>query len=113
VNNAITDAADFLVHLQAMKEHTPEELIVAVKKYEEALVPRGKEAVLAAYKNSLLVHDWKTAQQSPLFTKGLAKYKLQEKDVAAIKIVDVAEPAAHSLFDEPQTAPSTKIQVQG
>lgn len=82
-----------------MTEHTPEELIIAVKKYEEALVPRGKEAVLASYKNSLLVHDWKTAQQSPLFTKGLAKYKMQEKDVAGIKIVDVAEHAANSLFD--------------
>lgn len=110
MNNAITDAADFLVHLQAMKEHTPKELIVAVKKYEEALVPRGKEAVLAAYKNSLLVHDWKTAQQSPLFTKGLAKYKMQEKDITAIKIVKVDEHAAHSLFDEPQMSSSTKIQ---
>lgn len=108
MNNAITDAADFLGHLQAMKEHTSEELIIAVEEYEKALVPRGKEAVLAAYKNSLLVHDWKTAQQSPLFTRGLAKYKMQEKDITAIKIVKVAEHATHSLFDEPQISSSIK-----
>lgn len=114
VNNAIADAADFLIHLQAMKDNTPEELIAAVKKYEEALVPRGKEAVLASYKNSLLVHDWKTAMESPLFTKGLVKYHLKEEDVAAIKIVDVAAPAADNLFAEAEETHSAReIEVQG
>lgn len=83
-----------------MKEHTPEELIAAVKKYEEKLVPRGTEAVLASYNNSLLVHDWETAMQSPLFTKGLAKYQLKDEDLAAIKIVEVAGSAAENVFAE-------------
>ncbi|KUJ13930.1 FAD/NAD(P)-binding domain-containing protein [Mollisia scopiformis] len=113
VNNAIADAADFLIHLQTMKEHTPEELIAAVKKYDEALVPRGREAVLAAYNNSMLVHDWETAMQSPLFTKGLSKYQLEEEDIAAIKIVDVAGPAAENVFaeaDETRSVPEIEIQ---
>jgi hypothetical protein len=83
-----------------MKEHTPEELITAVKKYDEALVPRGKEAVLASYNNSMLLHDWETAMQSPLFTKGLAKYRLEDEDIATIKIIDVAGPAANNVFAE-------------
>ena len=57
LNNAITDAADFLVHLRAMKEQTPSELAAAVKRYETELWPRGNEAVLASHENTNAVHD--------------------------------------------------------
>ncbi|KAH7351237.1 hypothetical protein BKA65DRAFT_254670 [Rhexocercosporidium sp. MPI-PUGE-AT-0058] len=73
LNNAITDAADFLVHLRAMSSHTPTELSAAVKRYETELWPRGNEAVLASHENTNAVHNWKTMMQSPLFTSGLAK----------------------------------------
>jgi 2-polyprenyl-6-methoxyphenol hydroxylase-like FAD-dependent oxidoreductase len=59
LNNAITDAADFLAHLREMKEHTPEELAAAVKRYEVELWPRGNEAVLASHENTNAVHDCK------------------------------------------------------
>ena len=73
LNNAISDAADFLAHLRAMKAQTPEELAAAVKRYEAQLWPRGHEAVLASHENTNAVHDWNTMMQSPLFTAGLAK----------------------------------------
>ncbi|CZS88231.1 uncharacterized protein RCO7_01190 [Rhynchosporium graminicola] len=73
LNNAITDAADFLVHLRDMSSHTPSELAAAVQRYETELWPRGNEAVLASHENTNAVHDWKTMMQSPLFTSGLAK----------------------------------------
>jgi hypothetical protein len=73
LNNAITDAADFLAHLREMKENTPAELAGAVHRYEKELWPRGHEAVLASHENTNAVHDWKTMMQSPLFTAGLAK----------------------------------------
>ena len=57
LNNAITDAADFLVHLRAMKQQTPGELAAAVKRYETELWPRGNEAVLASHENTNAVHD--------------------------------------------------------
>lgn len=63
-----------------MKEHTPEELAAAVKRYETALWPRGNEAVLASHENTNAVHDWKTMMQSPLFTSGLARMSKEEQD---------------------------------
>ncbi|TVY90347.1 FAD-dependent monooxygenase [Lachnellula willkommii] len=79
LNNAITDAADFLVHLREMKEHTPAELAAAVKRYEVELWPRGHEAVLQSHENTNAVHDWKTMMQSDLFTGGLAKLSKEEQ----------------------------------
>jgi 2-polyprenyl-6-methoxyphenol hydroxylase-like FAD-dependent oxidoreductase len=93
LNNAITDAADFLVHLREMKEQTPEELAAAVKRYEVELWPRGNEAVLASHENTNAVHDWNTMMQSPLFTGGLAK--LSKKEQAA-KDEEEAEAAGES-----------------
>ncbi|OWO98356.1 hypothetical protein B2J93_8192 [Marssonina coronariae] len=73
LNNAITDAADFLVHVRAMASQTPSELVAAVQRYEKELWPRGHEAVLASHENTNAVHDWKTMTQSPLFTEGVSK----------------------------------------
>ena len=97
LNNAISDAADFLVHLRAMKEQTPEELIAAVKKYEAELVPRGNEAVMASYMNTNAVHDWSTMMQSPLFTEGMAKDKAEE-DAAAAKLEEEKAAEATRAF---------------
>ncbi|KAH6662379.1 hypothetical protein B0J14DRAFT_685832 [Halenospora varia] len=83
LNNAITDAADFLVHLREMKEHTPAELASAVHRYEKELWPRGYEAVMASFENTNAVHDWSTMMESPLFKEGLAKYK--KADVVDVK----------------------------
>ena len=93
LNNAITDAADFLVHLREMKEHTPEELAAAVKRYEVELWPRGNEAVLASHENTNAVHDWKTMMKSPLFTDGLAKISKEEQ---AAKDAEEAKAASES-----------------
>ncbi|CZR67712.1 uncharacterized protein PAC_17611 [Phialocephala subalpina] len=98
LNNAISDAADFLVHLRAMKEQTPEELIAAVKKYEAELVPRGNEAVMASYMNTNAVHDWNTMMQSPLFTEGMAKDKKAEEDAAAAKLEEEKAAEATRAF---------------
>lgn len=73
LNNAITDAADLLQHLRAMKEKTPAELRLAVLRYEHDLFLRGKEAVLASNENTNAVHDWATVLKSPLFTGGLTR----------------------------------------
>ncbi|KAG9246907.1 hypothetical protein BJ878DRAFT_539860 [Calycina marina] len=73
LNNAITDAAELLVQLRAMKSHTHDELATAVKRYETDLWPRGNEAVLASLENTNAVHDWANVLQSPLFTAGLAR----------------------------------------
>lgn len=62
-----------------MKEHTPEELAAAVKRYEVELWPRGHEAVLQSHENTNAVHDWKTMMQSDLFTGGLAKLSKEEQ----------------------------------
>ncbi len=83
LNNAITDAADFLAHLREMKEHTPEELAAAVKRYEVELWPRGHAAVMASHENTNAVHDWNTMLQSPLFTSGLVKDKQVQERLAA------------------------------
>jgi 2-polyprenyl-6-methoxyphenol hydroxylase-like FAD-dependent oxidoreductase len=73
LNNAITDVAELLRHLQNMKEQTLEELRKAILAYEKDLWPRGREAVLDSNKNTNVVHDWSTLTQSPLFTGGMAK----------------------------------------
>jgi len=73
LNNAITDAAELLLQIRAMKEHTPAELAAAVQRYETDLWPRGHEAVLGSLENTDAVHDWKTMMASPLFTGGLAR----------------------------------------
>ncbi|EHK96368.1 putative Tetracycline resistance protein from transposon/Tn4400 [Glarea lozoyensis 74030] len=86
LNNAITDAADFLVHLREMKEHTPAELKAAVRRYETELWPRGNEAVLASHENTNAVHDWNTMMSSPLFTEGLAKDKKEAEEAIAVAI---------------------------
>jgi hypothetical protein len=86
-----------------MKEHTHEELMAAVKKYEIALVPRGAEAVMASYKNTLAVHDWNSMMSSPLFTKGLAKYKMKEDaaPVEAVKNLTLKEEVNKTTWVEP------------
>ncbi|TVY21659.1 FAD-dependent monooxygenase cctM [Lachnellula arida] len=93
LNNAITDAADFLVHLREMKEHTPAELAAAVKRYEVELWPRGHEAVLQSHENTNAVHDWKTMMQSDLFTGGLAKLSKEEQAVKDEEEAKVAKQA--------------------
>ncbi|TVY41155.1 FAD-dependent monooxygenase [Lachnellula occidentalis] len=95
LNNAITDAADFLAHLREMKEHTPEELAAAVKRYEVELWPRGHEAVLQSHENTNAVHDWKTMMQSDLFTGGLAKLSKEEQAAKDEEEAEVAKQATN------------------
>lgn len=91
LNNAITDAAELLAQLRAMKSHIPSELAAAVKRYEVDLWPRGHEAVLASLENTEAVHDWNTMMQSPLFTGGLAKEVPNENGAAKENGVVVKE----------------------
>ncbi|KAF4632064.1 hypothetical protein G7Y89_g6066 [Cudoniella acicularis] len=72
-NNAITDAADFLIQLRKMKEQTPQELAAAVQRYEVELWPRGHEAVMMSFVNTNVIHDWETLMTSPLLTKGMVR----------------------------------------
>ncbi|RDL39632.1 FAD protein [Venustampulla echinocandica] len=73
LNNAITDAADLLVHLREMKEHTPAELAAAVNKYERELWPRGNKEVIVNNENTMAIHDWTAMREAPIFTSGMAR----------------------------------------
>lgn len=73
LQNAITDAVSLLQQLRDMAAPTREALADAVRKYEEELWPRGKEAVLASEENTNMVHDWDSMLQSPLFVGGMAR----------------------------------------
>ncbi|PVH89150.1 FAD/NAD(P)-binding domain-containing protein [Cadophora sp. DSE1049] len=108
LNNAITDAADFLVHLRAMKEQAPSELAAAVKRYEAELWPRGNEAVLASHENTNAVHDWKTMMQSPLFTSGLAK-----KGDKSASADDEAETEAKVEAETPKPVEEVQEKIVG
>lgn len=87
-----------------MKEHTPEELAAAVKRYEVELWPRGNEAVLASHENTNAVHDWNTMMQSPLFTGGLAKISKEEQDAKDAEEADVTGQAKE--FDTGEVKPN-------
>jgi len=73
LNNAISDAASILQFINAMKDHTKEELVDAIRKYEKELWPRGHEAVLASLENTLMMHDWNSVMKSPLFVGGMVQ----------------------------------------
>ena len=79
LNNAITDAAEFLFHLQNMKAYSSEELAAAVKRYEAELWPRGNTAVFMSYENTSALHNWSAIQESPLFKYGVAKDQATNK----------------------------------
>ncbi|KAK6583031.1 hypothetical protein PZA11_004107 [Diplocarpon coronariae] len=109
LNNAITDAADFLVHVRAMASQTPSELVAAVQRYEKELWPRGHEAVLASHENTNAVHDWKTMTQSPLFTEGVSKKgDLISSEVDAEEVVGGAK---SELGGEEILVPDETIEV--
>ena len=70
LNNAISDAASLLAHIQDMTEQTPTALAAAVSAYEKELWVRGKEAVQISNENSLMLHNWEMIGNSPLFKIG-------------------------------------------
>jgi hypothetical protein len=74
LQNAVTDAASFLEYVREMKEPTREELVGAVKKYEEELWPRGEEAVLASEENTNMVHDCDDMLKSQLYVGGMDRH---------------------------------------
>lgn len=73
LGNAITDVAELQTRLRAMKEHTREELALAVDGYEKEVWKRGYHTVIENRDNTLAVHDWNKISQSPLFLKGTTK----------------------------------------
>ncbi|KAH6641878.1 hypothetical protein F5144DRAFT_565115 [Chaetomium tenue] len=73
LGNAITDVAELQTRLRAMKEHTREELALAVDGYEKEVWKRGYHTVIENRDNTLAVHDWNKISQSALFVKGTAK----------------------------------------
>lgn len=66
LNNAIHDAASLA---RATKEHGFTQ--AAIKTYEDEVVPRGKDAVIASKANTIAIHDWNTLLESPLFKMGV------------------------------------------
>ena len=70
LNNAISDAASLLAHIQGMTEQTPTALAAAVSAFEKELWVRGKEAVEISNENSLMLHNWEMIGNSPLFKIG-------------------------------------------
>jgi hypothetical protein len=56
-----------------MKEHTREELALAVEAYEKEVWQRGYHTVIDNRDNTLAVHDWENISQSALFVKGTTK----------------------------------------
>jgi len=57
-----------------MKDHTREELVGAIRKYEEEVWVRGHEAVMASLENTIMLHNWDSVVKSPLFVSGVAQY---------------------------------------
>ena len=52
---------------------TSAEAASVVTAYEEEMLVRGKDAVLASNENTLSIHDWTRLMKSPLFTAGVAQ----------------------------------------
>lgn len=51
------DFVSILQYVREIKEPTREEISGAIKKYEEEMWPRGKEAMLASEENTNILHD--------------------------------------------------------
>ncbi|KAF5373069.1 hypothetical protein D9758_001504 [Tetrapyrgos nigripes] len=71
LNNAITDACTLL---RALREHHPADVgsyVEALKVYEGDVWKRGREAVLSNEENTMMLHDWKSVEQSPIFNVGV------------------------------------------
>lgn len=111
LGNAITDAAEFQKHIQAMSAHTPEELAKAVRKYEEEVYVRGHETVMGNVENTLAIHDDEKRVHSPIFVRAMKasgdKVRVPggvHEDLASSgKVMLGEDPAAESMFAQSQS----------
>lgn len=73
LNNAVHDACTLC---RAIESHLSvagqqKSLQDAMKAYEDELVERGHEAVVASGQNSLMVHDWDRLMEAQIFKQGI------------------------------------------
>ncbi|KAL8655648.1 MAG: hypothetical protein Q9210_000758 [Variospora velana] len=70
LNNGILDAA-FICRVVNTHCQDGKPITEALAVYEKEVQERGKAAVIASGRNSVMVHDWEQLKQSPVFTIGL------------------------------------------
>lgn len=72
LNHSISDAGRLVATIQNILDGTQTQED-AVADYEKEMIARSGEEVRTSSKNTLMLHDWEKAIQSPLVTKGMRK----------------------------------------
>jgi len=74
LNHSVTDAARLVAAIKSVLDGDAAR-DVAIAKYEEEMIARAGEEVRMSTKNTLMLHDWEKAIQSPVMKKGMNKQK--------------------------------------
>ena len=74
LNHSVTDAAKLLAAVQSVLRGDVAQ-DEAVAKYEEEMIARAGEEVRMSTNNTLMLHDWDKAIQSPVMKKGMNRQK--------------------------------------
>ena len=72
LNNAFQDSFQLIEALKAVAKGE-KSLEIAIKSYEEEMMPRGRQEVQISLQQAMMAHDWNKLTQSPIFKIGANK----------------------------------------